>query len=271
MPEEYIPPSGPVLEIIPEPEVLPPYIPPVRKKFPLLLSLLLILLVFMASISIYLFVQVRALNQELTASPTPFPLASADPTLGWQTYRVDGIELRIPDGWNNLTSACQSINIAKSDVSQLNISIKDYIKKEAGFSDITKIDELISQVDPRYIIPFKNIPEEDIVTLGPLGIGEINNIYIKGPEGYYTIQVMYVGPETDSDNLCTGAKELDYQQVLSTLKFGHESGNSASYICPKTEYVDCMPGPNQGVKQECTSEYLTWASTNCPGFKGAAL
>lgn len=44
----------------------------------------------------------------------------------------------------------------------------------------------------------------------------------------------------------------------------------SSYICPESAWVDCMPGPNQGIKQECTSEFLTWAKSNCPEFQGAA-
>lgn len=43
-----------------------------------------------------------------------------------------------------------------------------------------------------------------------------------------------------------------------------------TFTCPKTEWVDCMPGPNQGMKIECTSEFLSWAKTSCPGFQGAA-
>jgi hypothetical protein len=40
--------------------------------------------------------------------------------------------------------------------------------------------------------------------------------------------------------------------------------------CPKTAYVDCMPGPGV-TKPECETNYLQWAKENCPNFKGAAL
>lgn len=44
------------------------------------------------------------------------------------------------------------------------------------------------------------------------------------------------------------------------------------FTCPKTEWVDCMPGPNEaGIRFECTDEFLSWAKANCPNFKGAAL
>ena len=54
------------------------------------------------------------------------------------------------------------------------------------------------------------------------------------------------------------------QTVLSDPRQG--------FTCPKTEWVDCMPGPDTaGIKFECTQEFLSWAKANCPNFKGAAL
>jgi len=47
--------------------------------------------------------------------------------------------------------------------------------------------------------------------------------------------------------------------------------SSTIFTCPPGEWVNCMPGPNAGVRKECTSEYLNWAKENCPNFKGAAL
>lgn len=41
------------------------------------------------------------------------------------------------------------------------------------------------------------------------------------------------------------------------------------YECPKSDYVDCMPGPNK-LNSECSAGYLQWAQENCPGFNGAA-
>ncbi|MFH0773614.1 MAG: hypothetical protein V1922_04870 [bacterium] len=43
-----------------------------------------------------------------------------------------------------------------------------------------------------------------------------------------------------------------------------------NYTCPKSEYVDCMPGPGSIGKAECSLEFLQWAQTNCPNFKDAA-
>lgn len=46
-------------------------------------------------------------------------------------------------------------------------------------------------------------------------------------------------------------------------------GSTNDYQCPTTEWINCMPGPdNPELKLECTSEYLEWAQLNCPDFQG---
>ncbi len=45
--------------------------------------------------------------------------------------------------------------------------------------------------------------------------------------------------------------------------------NGTCEKCPEVEYVDCMPGPDN-YNSQCSQEYLSWATSNCPGFKGAA-
>ena len=64
-----------------------------------------------------------------------------------------------------------------------------------------------------------------------------------------------------------------YKQILyERLMFSPTSTfPMETFTCPKTEWVDCMPGSDQGKRMECTSEYLTWAKANCPSFQGAAL
>lgn len=44
----------------------------------------------------------------------------------------------------------------------------------------------------------------------------------------------------------------------------------AEYTCPTSEWIDCMPGPDRGLKLECATKFLTWAKANCPDFQGAA-
>ncbi len=51
--------------------------------------------------------------------------------------------------------------------------------------------------------------------------------------------------------------------------FTKNSSSGQCKKCPGVEYVDCMPGPDK-FDSRCSPEYLRWAQTNCPGFKGAA-
>lgn len=44
---------------------------------------------------------------------------------------------------------------------------------------------------------------------------------------------------------------------------------TSNYICPKSDWIDCMPGPNK-VNTECQKDYLNWVKINCPKFKGVA-
>ena len=44
---------------------------------------------------------------------------------------------------------------------------------------------------------------------------------------------------------------------------------SFDYICPKNEWINCMPGPDI-VEAECQQDYLNWVKINCPKFKGVA-
>lgn len=51
------------------------------------------------------------------------------------------------------------------------------------------------------------------------------------------------------------------------------SPSNQGFTCPKSEWVDCMPGPLEGkttgIKLECTPEFLSWAKINCPDFQDA--
>jgi len=70
-------------------------------------------------------------------------------------------------------------------------------------------------------------------------------------------------PSSDTCNTCT----CDNGQIACTMI----ACSTPGFTCPPGEYVDCMPGPNKGVRVECTTEFYNWAKTNCPNFKGAAL
>lgn len=43
----------------------------------------------------------------------------------------------------------------------------------------------------------------------------------------------------------------------------------SQFLCPKESYINCMPSID-GVRKNCSAEYINWAQQNCPGFEGAA-
>ncbi|OGC45218.1 hypothetical protein A2V49_01270 [candidate division WWE3 bacterium RBG_19FT_COMBO_34_6] len=65
--------------------------------------------------------------------------------------------------------------------------------------------------------------------------------------------------------VATSWSKITYNPALNDSK--------PKYVCPKTEYIDCMPSIDRGSQQEkiCNDkEYLNWAQINCPNFKGIA-
>ena len=90
---------------------------------------------------------------------------------------------------------------------------------------------------------FEKCPE---VKADPLFCGGIMGLSC--PTGYY----------------CKG--EGDYPDAGGTCI---KNKDTTQYICPASEYVNCMPGPDVS-KTNCSNEFLQWATANCPNFKGAA-
>jgi hypothetical protein len=50
-----------------------------------------------------------------------------------------------------------------------------------------------------------------------------------------------------------------------------EASGFTESMCPASGWVDCMPIIEGEKRLYCSSEFLTWAAENCPGFEGAAL
>lgn len=41
----------------------------------------------------------------------------------------------------------------------------------------------------------------------------------------------------------------------------------ASYECPRTKYIDCMPPVRGEARRLCSPEHLEWIGRNCPDVK----
>ena len=189
--------------------------------------LLLLLVLSIGGLGGYYLGQTSNSNQKLfpptqvaVASPVAAPVASAvgDETGGWKTYTGDGFSIQYPDDWQGLQNTCQSISVYKSDSSESKLSLEQYVNKKMGFI-AGYTDELKRHPPTEALFSFLNLPLQDVFIIGPQGEGEINNIFIKGPQNYFQIIVMYSGPIPDSAHQCIGTKASEYKQILSTFRF----------------------------------------------------
>jgi hypothetical protein len=77
----------------------------------------------------------------------------------------------------------------------------------------------------------------------------------------------YDGNYPDASGVCVNALDPLMQKIYSIFP---QIQPKKAYTCPVGEWVDCMPGPGP-TKTECQKDYLDWAKSNCPNFRGAAL
>jgi len=183
--------------------------------------------------------QISSLENKINTKPkvilTPTPTTSPtnDPTSSWKKYSGVDFELKYPNSWNNLQSACQKITFKKSDAIQLELSMGEYLNQKIG--SVAEVRSRLNSKD-RKKINFQYIPKTDFAVLGPLGEGELDFIVVKGPEGtgYFEFTVDYVGPVPDKKGLCLNND--DYTKILSTLKFTDQKakfcGGIAGIACP---------------------------------------
>jgi len=69
-------------------------------------------------------------------------------------------------------------------------------------------------------------------------------------------------------------KTLDeFKYILEKIEIVKKQTTSPkiSFVCPSSEYVDCMPTVGGPKKTECSTEAMAWYTANCPNFKGGAL
>lgn len=188
--------------------------------------------------SLILFFQNRLLRQQIASiqtSPSPSPMASADPTGDWKEYNSENLKLSVkfPVGWdvkhvnNEATSEKNSFRIENID-------------KPENYIEIGKIENPIGKnLDEQINIPFKGIPRKEI-TLGQIKF-TITLAYTEQSKNIYWFEhngVFYTAISSESHTLITN----DFKnQILSTLKFTDEErffcGGIANLPCPTEGYV----------------------------------
>jgi hypothetical protein len=88
--------------------------------------------------------------------------------------------------------------------------------------------------------------------------------------------VQEVKEEEEEEEETPNIRDPKQNTPTPTVYITTESGapghpDSTGYVCPKTEYVDCMPMLTPEKQKVCSPDYLSWAQKNCPGFKGGAM
>lgn len=177
------------------------------------------------------------------ASPSP------DPTLNWVIYSFAGIELKRPPEWDELVGKCQSLTITKSDAIDLEQSLSEYVISKYFSGDSGAYESSLKHIvetTGNYGDLSLNLPHisgSDLVILGPLGEGELNNVVLRGPEGtgYFNIVVNYSGPIPDKKKVCLGDMQYEYKKVLSTIKFS-SSGARLNEPCAGPHNISCSSG-----------------------------
>lgn len=192
-----------------------------------------------------------------------FPINASpitDPTANWKTYTNNEFLFKYPPYWsdpirNDLstrydldfnTTLFITSGIFYSQDEQRELTLKEYLTKFNRVAEDTFLDKLSGKRFSYQTVDSKQ--EIDVVVA----------------ESLSSFHIFVITFKYDSDDM-DALKKFD--QILSTFKFLDSA--EQSYVCPQSEWVDCMPGP--GIrKAECEPEYLQWAQANCPDFKGVA-
>lgn len=247
------------------PNVAAPVAP--HKKFPILSVLLLIILSIVSVITVYLFLQVREFSMsQPIPSVSPSPVASINPTSNWQTYENEKFnfsfkypqETKILDSIKQIGDRLIIQNVASEETTADTPQMIIYLGPNNG----RDLSWYSTNASKEY---GTNLKTESLkiggidALLGQTGQKQklMPTVWIINADHIYTIQL----PPTDTEEY------ESFRQILTTFKFDK---NTASFTCPPTGYVDCMPSPD-GLKTSCTKEAMDWYKGNCPNFQGGAL
>ena len=227
-------------------------------------------------------------NPQPQPVPTPLPSeASAkegDPTANWKTYQTGNFALRYPDNWhsddksdfNRISSAPidqfeygilpqdHAVLITQTIYRNKSIPFDSFIGDKPfhpNYKDVTTSSESTLQISGRdsVVIDYEYPREEQKGTVVFIPSGK----FLGGGEIIIEFDFYYYNNDPKENQY----KEL-FNLILSTFRF-LDSNSNQNYTCPAGEYIDCMPAIG-ATKPQCDKAYLTWATANCPNFKGAA-
>ncbi len=276
---------------------------PSTKHFPIIFSSLLFLFIgvvvgYFTAIYLPILKTPEAINpQPKTCTPRPTCLdatprcmisetadmcpASITPTisslpLNTQTIKDDNgsYQIRIPKDWvqqENMSGNVGYSSFEAPDKSILRINILD--------SKTTSLSVYLAKQDEVSKTSWEGQPGSKVISsikTTLIGLPAIERVEEWSAAGFQVVSTYVLVNNTVYQFTVLPGMEDDYRKTFvfsnyqTVLKTFEPLSPASSFVCPTTEYVDCMPGPG-AVKTQCSSEFISWASANCPDFKGAAL
>lgn len=215
-------------------------------------------------------------------------ISPTSPPISWQTYTNDqyGFEFQYPSNWIKENESTNQICFNSSEThfqaikngydidfcvsfsQNINGVINPYTTPSVTYEDL---NDFYNKTSTNPAIEYQwsgliTVNNNNGYKYVSCGHGCYFGIIIENNKGIYEIEFITAFDES---------KLTDIQkQILSTFKFLPTTSISPTitavkYICPASEWVDCMPSPDK-VKSECQKDYLNWVKISCPKFKGVA-
>lgn len=251
--------------------------------------IIIILLLLAVTFGAYLLGTQKNIFQK--PSPVPTPTATPDPTANWKTYSVltdmptkaiIDLRYRLPvplvPNWVNAGHYYQSIILPGNSTIAVILTgeNKPFDMRWERFSEMVDLAGYTSKQ-----IRFLNLPAIEFSGTTTPGVQELNilgqaqdslrGIVVK-LDDKTNLEILHYQDksylEVTKKTADFSSDEVIFDQILSTFNF--ELDNTAHDTCPVNGYVDCMPKAGGSPSPLCSKNYLDWAKTNCPNFKGAA-
>lgn len=204
-----------------------------------------------------------------TAAPQPTPILLE--TKGWKTYKLfDKVTIQYPAGVITKKEGDVYVFYKHGPSQTLGTEVFDGFILSIMSNKLggKTLDEVVQEKEAQFqeiIEPPRayTVAGEAGIRFRARGFGESTTIILPyGDTEYIEMSLLIEDPKNQ------GFKAI-VDTMLSTLVLTHPLSNVKEYSCPDTEWVNCMPSPD-GVSAMCSQDFLTWAETNCPNFKGAA-
>jgi hypothetical protein len=228
----------------------------------------------------------------LSATPTPTLLPTPTATLSraepkdWKTYAdsTKGISFKYPENYSYVTLSNGVVMFLKNTTTDYENCKKDInLEGTPEFMNTTCWTKTVFNFSGGESLSKSEYDNKDLnpkIFTDSLGRswatyviqGETLNFdaYIAVNNKYYLI-----GFQSGLGNILEkpAQAQIFFNQILSTFKFIGQPivTPAASYTCPPSGYVDCMPILTPEKQAACSGAAMAWYKANCPNFKGGAL